>query len=90
MTDWNLQTMPTSLTKWDRSWRQEFFTDLGSDFTLVAHIEEVKTLDDGTVTHTLKPPVVRKLSEVGSDPRVQQLHALMTELIKEWMDQDAR
>lgn len=87
MSDWNLQEAPVALTKWRRSWRQEFFTDLGSDFRFVAHLEDA--VSDGAEATTEHVGVVtRSASQVMEDPRVQQLSAIMTELVKEWMDED--
>lgn len=82
------RTTTTTATTWLRSWRVEFFTDLGSDFSMIAHMENVTSLDGGLVLHVDAGTVSRSASMVGSDPRVQQLQALMTELIGEWQDQD--
>ena len=46
-------------------------------------------LPDGTTAKKQLPAVTRDITQVGADPRVQQLRALLTELIKEWMDKDA-
>lgn len=88
MADWDLRTEQVEVISWKRTWRLEFFTDLGSDFTMRAHPERVTTLPDGSVVHAVLPEVVRRASQVGADPRVQQLQALLTELVKEWLDAD--
>ncbi|MEI6297074.1 MAG: hypothetical protein WCO84_05555 [bacterium] len=88
MSDWNLSTGTSNTTKWTRSWRQELYTDLGSDFRIVLHMEEVTTLDSGEVIHKELPQVVRKLSAVSSDPDVVQLATLLTSLAKKWLDED--
>lgn len=75
-------------TKWMRSWRLELFTDLGSDFRLVAHMENVTTTSDGQVIHEDAGTVTRSLSSVGSDPRVQGLQSVLIELLDEWRAQD--
>ena len=88
MADWDLRTEQVEATSWKRTWRLEFFTDLGSDFMMKAHPERVTVLPDGSVVHAVLPEIVRRASQVGQDPRVQQLQALLTELVKEWMDED--
>ena len=88
MSDWDLKKETVEATAWKRSWRQEFFTDLGTDFKMIAHMEEVITLPDGSVIHKQLDPVIRQSSKVYSDPRVQQLHAILTELIDEWRIED--
>lgn len=88
MSDWDLKTETVEAVAWKRSWRQEFYTDLGTDFKMVAHMEEVVTLPDGSVIHKPLPEVVRAASDVYQDPRVQQLHALLTDLVNEWRIED--
>lgn len=88
MSDWNLQTGSSNITKWTRSWRQEFYTDLGTDFRVVIHMEEVTTLDSGEVIHKPLPSVTRTLSQVYSDPQAVELTTLMTGLAKKWLDED--
>lgn len=88
MSDWNLETGTVNKTQWLRSWRQEFYTDLGSDFKLKAHLETVVMLDDGNILHKQAGEVTRVASIVGSDPRVQQIQILLTELIQEWIAED--
>lgn len=88
MSDWELKEETTTARQWVRSWRQELFTDLGTNFQIEAHMEQVTTLPDGTVAKKMLPSVVRSLSQVGSDPRVKQLNALLTELINEWRLED--
>ena len=36
----------------------------------------------------LGPGISRDIAQVGADPRVQQLHAILTELINEWRLED--
>lgn len=88
MTNWNEFNTTSDITRYTRSWRQEFYTDLGSDFKLIAHLEEITKLDDGTVMNKPCGTVTRSASIVGQDKRVQQIQVLMTELIKEWLDED--
>ena len=86
--NWNPSSGTVNTSTWTRSWRQELRTDLGSDFVLQAQIEEVTALDTGEVIHVSLPGVTRSLSQVGTDPRVIQLVGLLTELIKEYLDED--
>ena len=88
MSDWELKEETITARQWVRSWRQELFTDLGTNFQIEAHMEQVTTLPDGSVAKKNLPSVVRSLSQVGADPRVQQLHLLLTELINEWRLED--
>lgn len=91
MSDWDLKTETVEAVAWKRSWRQEFFTDLGTDFKMIAHMEEVTLLPDGTTAKKQLPAVTRDITQVGADPRVQQLHAILTELINEWrLEDDAK
>ena len=91
MSDWNLQTGTLNATTWQRSWRQELFTDLGSNFRFVAHMEEVSTFEGSDVVlRKALPEVTRKMSDVYQDPDVQELNALLTKLVKKWMDEDNR
>ena len=88
MSDCDLKTETVEAVAWKRSWRQEFYTDLWADFKMIAHMEEVVTLPDGTVIHKPLPQVERMASKVYADPRVQKLHALLTELVNEWRLED--
>ena len=88
MSDWDLKTETVEAVAWKRSWRQEFFTDFGQDFRVVAHMEQVTLLPDGTTAKKQLPAVTRDITQVGADPRVQQLHAILTELINEWRLED--
>jgi len=88
MSDWNLSTGTTNVTKWTRSWKQELYTDLGTDFKIVLQMEEITALDSGEVVHTQLRPVVRMLSQVMNDPDVVQMATLMTALAKKWLDED--
>lgn len=88
MSDWNLKEGTATTKTWTRSWRQEFYTDLGTDFRVVLHMEDVTTLDTGEVIHTPKPSVVRTLSQVMGDADAVQMVTLMTTLAKKWLDED--
>jgi hypothetical protein len=55
---------------------------------MVAHMEQVTLLPDGTSAKKQLQPVVRDITQVGADPRVQQLNAVLTELINEWRLED--
>lgn len=46
MANWDEKIEKAEVRSWVRSWRQEFHTELGSDFRLVAHMERVKTSGD--------------------------------------------
>ena len=87
-TNWNESTSSVNVVQWDRSWRQEIFTDLGTDFVIKYHMERVGALESGEVIHTPLPMVTRTMSQVGSDPDVQELAMLMTKLAEKWMLED--
>lgn len=88
MSDWDLKEETITARQWVRSWRQEFFTDFGTNFSMEAHMEQVTMLPDGTIAKKPLRSVVRRFSEVGTDPRVQQINSLLTELINEWRLED--
>ena len=88
MSDWNLSTGTTNITTWTRSWRQEFFTDLDSEFKVVLHMEQVTKLESGEVIHKSLPTVVRTISQVMGDPDAVQMVTLLTLLAKKWLDED--
>lgn len=88
MTDWNYSTNTTDITKWTRSWRQELYTDLGTDFKLVAHMENVTTLATGEIIHTPLPAITRQMSLVATDPDVILLQEVLTRLVKKYLDED--
>ena len=88
MSDWELNEETITARQWVRSWRQEFFTDFGQDSRVVAHMEQVTLLPDGTTATKPLQSVIRDITQVGADPRVQQLHAILTELINEWRLED--
>ena len=84
MSDWDLKEETITARQWIRSWRQEFFTDFGQYFRVVAHMEQMTLLPDGATATKPLQSVTRDITQVGADPRVQQLHAIHTELINEW------
>ena len=88
MSDWELSEETITARQWVRSWRQEFFTDFGQDFRMVAHMEQMTLLPDGTTAQKPLQSVTRDITQVGADPRVQKLHAIITELINEWRLED--
>ena len=88
MSDWELKEETITARQWVRSWRQEFFTDFGQGFRVVAHMEQMTLLPDGTTAKKPLQPIARDINQVGEDPRVQQLHAILTELINEWRLED--
>ena len=88
MSDWNIETGTATTTTWTRSWRQELFTDLDTDFRIVYHMESVTKLDTGQVIHTPLPQVTRQLSQVKDDPDVIALGIIMLKLGKKWLDED--
>ena len=88
MSDWELNEETISARQWVRSWRQEFFTDFGQNFRMVAHMEQMTLLPDGTIATKPLQSVIRDITQVGSDPRVQRLHAILTELINVWRLED--
>ena len=88
MSDWELNEETVTARQWVRSWRQEFYTDYGEAFRMVAHMEQMTLLPDGTTAKNPLQSVTRDITQVGADPRVQQLHAILTELINEWRLED--
>ena len=88
MSDWELKEETITARQWVRSWRQEFFTDFGQDFRVVAHMEQVTLMPDGTTAKKQLSAVTRDIKQVGADTRVQQLHAILTELINKWRLED--
>ena len=84
---WNESTNTTTTHCWSRSWRQEIRTDLGSDFLFIAQMETV-AVTDGAASHKPLQPVIRRLSQVATDPDVVALQALLTTLTKKWWDED--
>lgn len=85
---WELKEETIQETSWKRSPEQIFRTALGTTFSVVVVRERVYVRQDGTVRHEPLPSVIRNMNQVGSDPRVQQLAALMTELAEEWGAED--
>jgi hypothetical protein len=79
-----------SVKSWPRSWRQEMFTDGGTDFTFRAHMEIVTSIDGIGVVSKQDGVVERRMSQVKDDKRVQQLAALLQELVAEWRDEDRK
>jgi len=77
-----------SIKSWPRSWRQELFTDGGSDFSIRAHMEIVTAVDGFGVMSKQDGVIERRMSQVGDDPRVIKMASIMEELIKEWYDED--
>lgn len=81
----------TSIVKsWPRSWRQELFTDGGTDFRMRAHMEIVTMVDGFGAMSKQEGVVERRMSQVGNDTRVIQMAHIMEELIKEWYDEDRK
>jgi len=88
MTDWKYKEATEKTIRWSRSWRQTFFTEPDSEFYVNANIQDVLLLEDGAKVFKDAGVITRRMSQVKDDPRVRQLHALLTELIKDWMDED--
>jgi len=44
------ETKSVGIVKTERSWREEIFTELGTDYTTVIHREEVTTLDGEVIS----------------------------------------
>jgi hypothetical protein len=86
---WNSQDVSITAKTWDRSWRGEEFTDLGTDFTIVMHMERV-TVDanNKVIAKEQLPNITRSLSQVISDPDVQAYLTLKQTLVKKWLDED--
>ena len=86
---WNATQTQISATSYLRSWRQEIFSDYGTDFTLVCHMENVVCDSDGNkIGSTDAGKVVRVLSKVYDDPNVQAMMAAMTALVPQWYVED--
>jgi len=86
---WNAQDIAVSAKTWDRSWRGEEFTDYGTDFTILMHMERLTVDANGKVIgRELLPNISRALSQVISDPDVQAYLTLKQTLVKKWLDED--
>lgn len=86
---WDETTETVETKSWVRSWRQELYTDLGSDFRMVAHLEKVLTTSDGSTIlgrQTL-PNVQTTASQCATDPVLgplaYQIQTAMTALVDE-------
>ena len=86
---WNAQDVAVAAKTWDRSWRGEEFTDLGTNFSIVMHMERV-TVDanNKVIGREHLPNIARSLSQVISDPDVQAYLTLKQTLVKKWLDED--
>lgn len=86
---WDETTETTELKSWVRSWRQEFYTDLGSDFRLVAHMEKVTTLtaDNSILSHEQLPNIQTTAAQCAADPVLgplaYQIQTALTALVEE-------
>lgn len=92
---WDETTETVSTRSWIRSWRQELYTDLGSDFRMVAHLERVITAADGATVlgrQTL-PGVQVTASQCAVDPVLgplaYQIQTAMTALVDELRRREA-
>ena len=81
---WDYKEQVITTKSWVRSPSQTFQTGLGTEFRLVAEMEKVSILENGTILYEQLPSVIRSMSQVYQDPRVQQLAALLKELCAEW------
>ena len=88
MSDWDLKEETITARQWVRSWRQEFFTDFGQDFRVVAHMEQVTLLPNGTYLREQLPCIERTMDNVASVDSVLKLQSIMTDLINTWRLED--
>jgi hypothetical protein len=86
---WNAQDVAIAAKTWDRSWRGEEFTELGTDFHIVMHMQRVTVdADNKVIGKEPLPNITRSLSQVINDPDVQAYLALKQTLVKKWLDED--
>lgn len=89
--DWNLVEGTLATRTWDRSWRCEEYTDYGSDFRIVLHMQQATSDSSGNLLGTKElPPIYRSLSQVASDPDVLAYLELKQRLVKRWLDEDVQ
>jgi len=85
---WDKQETTTTLTSWVRSSLQTFTTGLGSDFSLVAHMERVTASPDAAVVVNHEPleTIVLSASRLAEDaalgPLAAAVQAAVTALIQ--------
>ena len=89
--DYKEEILSSPIKQWKRSPHQEFYTELGGDFTVVAKMEEVKTLDNVCFSRTSLTPITRSLSRLTGTQleKAAQIQYLLTQLIEEWKEEDA-
>ena len=85
----NKQQTNVQVTSWDRSWRNDGFTDYATDFSIRFYMETI-TCDDkkNKISSVDKGVIERKMSEVKDDPDVQIIKAAMTRLMTKWQAED--
>ena len=88
MSDWELKEEAVTARQWVRSWRQEFFTDFGQGFRMVAHMERITLLPNGTYMREQLPCIERTMDNVASVDSVLKLQTIMTDLINIWRLED--
>ena len=88
MSDWELNEETVTARQWVRSWRQEFYTDYGEAFRMVAHMERITLLPNGTYLRDPLPCIERTMDNVASADGVLKLQAIMTDLINTWRLED--
>ena len=86
---WDETTETAELKSWVRSWRQEFFTDLGVDFRLVAHMEKVTVLTaaGSVLGRETLPNLQITAAQCSTDPVLgplaYQIQSALTALVEE-------
>lgn len=72
---WNQTDVTAAGSSWERSWRQELYTDYGQDFRFVAHMEKVTKLGDLPAIHTPTGAITICKTEALNDPEIAPLAA---------------
>ena len=88
VSDWELKEETVTARQWVRSWRQEFYTDYGEVFRMVAHMERITLLPNGTYMREQLPCIERTMHDVAGVDGVLKLQAIMTDLINTWRLED--
>lgn len=85
----NLKEEQINAATWLRSYRQELYTEYGSDFTIKAYMEEVTCGEDQQkIKSEAKEVISRSLSQVSEDPDVITLKEVLSRLVYKWYQED--
>ena len=89
---WEYRETTLKTGTWKRSWRQEFYTEYGTAFYVVCHMEEVTCDENGKlVSRKDLGKVTRNITELMQSPHianVMQLSSILTELVGAWYLED--